>query len=225
MAHWAYFAGQELGTTFDLDKDNDGTIDNLSMVFKIDGVNVTVETGDTATAISNINAVTRAELINLLIEDLGDATMPPAFGPNRIFIASSKLGVGSSISVESEGTLASVIGFDTIAENVPNGSDGDTVTIGTMKYIFVHPDQSTVNLQDNTNRVKVICGATVNETAQNFASAINAQSSLDYTASATNRVVTITAKTAGTIGNTILLSKQDNDGDISLSDSSLKGGQ
>lgn len=225
MASGAYFAGQELGSTFDLDQDNDGSIDNYSMVFTIDGIDVALNTADTETSISNINSVTRNELINLLVEDLGDTVTPPAFGPNRIFIASSTLGTGSSISVKSTDTLASVIGFHIIADNVPNGSDGDTVTIGSKEYVFVHSNSSALNLQNDTNRVKVVSGANVNETAQNLASTINAQDSVNYTASADNGVITITAKTAGAVGNTILLSKKDDNNDISLSDSNLKGGQ
>lgn len=210
--------------TFDLDQNNDDVIDDYSMEFLIDGIVVPIETGDTKIGISNVNAVTRNELINLLVEDLGIHTHVPAFGPDRIFIASSTVGEGSSIKVKSEGTLASIIGFNQIADNVPEGKDGDTVTIGSIKYVFVFNDSS-LKLQNNTNRVKVLIGATVNETAQNLASAINAQDSVGYTAFATNGVVTITAKIPGTEGNSILLSKEDDNNDISLSNNGLTGGQ
>ncbi|MFJ8267757.1 hypothetical protein [Peribacillus asahii] len=133
-------------------------------------------------------------------------------------------GTGSSISVKSPGTLAAVIGFDAIADNVPNGMDGDTITIGATKYIFVHSGASTLNLQNNTNRIKVVSGSTPTETAQNLANAINAQIPTNYTASVNNEVVTVTAKTTGIIGNSIILSKQDADNNLTLSGSTLTGG-
>lgn len=225
LAYGAYFAGQELGFLFNLDQDHDGVIDELSMVFSVDGRDITINTRDTQVAIRNVNAVTREELISLLVEDFGDDVKRPAFGPNRIFIASNKLGDGSSISVKEQGTMASKIGFHTIADNVPTGKDGDTVTIGSMEYVFIHAGENSLSLQNSTNRLKVVVGSTVDETAQNLAFAINSQASLDYTAIATNGVVTITAKVAGVSGNAIQLSKKDSDNDILLSDESLKGGQ
>lgn len=182
MASSAYFAGQEIGYTFDLDRDNDGKIDELSMVFSVDGRDITVNTADTKLSVGNVNAITRDELIDLLVEDLGESTNRPAFGPNRIFIASSKLGKGSTISVKTPGSLTPIIGFQAIADNVPNGSDGDRIKIGSIEYVFIHSNANSMDLKEDTNRIKVVAGPTVDATAQNLALAINNQASLNYTA-------------------------------------------
>ncbi|WJY26449.1 hypothetical protein [Sporosarcina trichiuri] len=208
-----------------MDQDNDGRIDDLAMTFTVDGHDIEVATADTQLQISNPRAVSRSELIQLLSEDLRDVVLEPAFGPNRIFIASNTLGNGSSISVKDLGTLGTVIGYDQIADNVPFGNDGDTVTIGSTTFVFIHSNDHNLELADHNNRVKVMVGSTVMETANNLTSAINAQPSLSYAADSSNGIVSISAKTPGAQGNDITLAKQDrSNADITLSSSSLTGG-
>lgn len=138
--------------------------------------------------------------------------------PNR----NVKAGRLCGAAITGQGTTPAVAATGTVTFT-ENPSDGDTLQIGSVTYKFMTSPAA-------ANDVAI--QETVNETAQNLADVINGDSgeayagttspSLDVSAEVEAGVMTLTARTAGTAGNSLALVQS---GDFaSVSGATLSGG-
>lgn len=140
----------------------------------------------------------------------------------RVPNSNVKLGRLAGKAISGQGTTPAVAATGTVTFT-ENPSDGDTLQIGTVTYKFMTSPAA-------ANDVAI--QATVYETAQNLADVINGDSgeayegttspSLDVSAEVEAGVMTLTARTAGTAGNSLALVQT---GDFAnVSGATLSGG-
>lgn len=140
----------------------------------------------------------------------------------RVPNSNVKVGRLCGAAISGQGTTPAVAATGTVTFT-ENPADGDTLKIGSTTYTFKTSPAAANN---------VAIKGTVDETAQNLADVINGDSgeacagttspSLDVSAEVETGVMTLTARTAGTAGNSLALGQT---GDFAnVSDATLSGG-
>ncbi|NVO10593.1 MAG: phage tail sheath subtilisin-like domain-containing protein [Bacteroidales bacterium] len=200
---------------------NDYTLINTDS-FEVNGQTVTIDTGITPVTDNN-NA---AEVVLIAIQTLGDGDYVATRAANVITITAASVGVAGNaitLSYTDGGTgVSSTVSGATLSD----GKDaivGVTAT-GTITITdYLKFSEATFNINDKLITIGDDFTDTTNTKAATYLlSKIEALSDPKYTATRSGAVITITAATEGTIGNSIALAY--NEGGATISGTSFKGG-